>query len=144
MVLLLAPARSVAAFGHESESQNQNQRKRETETEASRLEVAIRYPVWENRGCSQIPLTDNQMGIIGRICGLTLIQEKYTDTIMAVKVRVPAGLTVRKGDFGGQTDWDSRTSRFSLIQTNLNRMGQNEQNAFWYRADCLVGVISNI
>ena len=97
MLLLLAPARSVAAFGHESESEtglsldaglghqseseSQNQRKRETETEASRLEVAIRYPVWENRGCSQIPLTDNQMGIIGRICGLTLTQEKHTDTI---------------------------------------------------------------
>ena len=48
------------------------------------MEVAIRYPLWENRGCNQIPLTDNQMGIIGRICGLTLIQEKYTDTIMAV------------------------------------------------------------
>ena len=37
-----------AGLGHESENghESQSERKRETETEASRLEVAIRYPLW--------------------------------------------------------------------------------------------------
>ena len=129
--------RSAASFGHESESEtglsldayaglgheseSQSQRNRETETEASRLGVAIlaiRYPLWENRGWSQIPQTDNQMGIIGRTYGLSSrwYRKNTLTPLWLSRQEFPQASVDNQGrrlrrfsysEWHYQTDWDS-------------------------------------